>query len=62
VAALAILVVVAVAGGIWPEAGLVEPRLALADWLRLMAVPVAAALLAASAARLTVRLGLARLG
>jgi cell division transport system permease protein len=62
VAALAILVLLAVAGFAWPEAGLVEPRLTLADWLRLVAVPVAAALLAACAARLTVRLGLARLG
>ena len=52
----------ALAGAAWPEAGLAEPRLMLADWLRLAAVPVAAALLAAGAARLTVRLGLARLG
>ena len=62
VAAIAALVLLALAGTAWPEAGLVEPRLALADWLRLVAVPVAAALLAAIAARLTVRLGLARLG
>lgn len=62
VAALAMLVLLAVAGVAWPDAGLVEPRLSLADWLRLVAVPVAAALLAACAARLTVRLGLARLG
>ena len=62
VAAIALLVLFALIGSAWPEAELVEPRLALADWLRLVAVPVAAALLAAVAARLTVRLGLARLG
>jgi cell division transport system permease protein len=61
-AAIALLVGLAMAGAAWPEAGLAEPRLLLADWLRLAAVPVAAALLAAGAARLTVRLGLARLG
>lgn len=61
-AALAALVLLAMAGAVWPEAGLAEPKLSLADWLRLLAVPVAAALLAAAAARLTVRLGLARLG
>jgi cell division transport system permease protein len=60
--AIALLVGLAMAGAAWPEAGLAEPRLLLADWLRLAAVPVAAALLAAGAARLTVRLGLARLG
>ena len=61
-AALGILVLLALAGAAWPESGLVEPRLTLADWLRLATVPVAAALLAAVAAQLTVRLGLARLG
>ncbi len=61
-AAVTLLVGLAMAGAAWPEAGLAEPRLMLADWLRLAAVPVAAALLAAGAARLTVRLGLARLG
>jgi cell division transport system permease protein len=61
-AAIAVLVALALAGSAWPEADLAEPRLMLADWLRLAAVPVAAALLAAAAARLTVRLGLARLG
>jgi cell division transport system permease protein len=61
-AAIALLVALAMPGAAWPEAGLVEPRLMLAEWLRLAAVPVAAALLAAGAARLTVCLGLARLG
>ena len=41
---------------------LIAQRLTLAEWLRLATVPVAAALLAAAAAQLTVRLGLARLG
>ena len=61
VAAVALLALLGLAGRLWPEAGLVEPRLAPADWLRLVAVPVAAALLAAVAARLAVRVGLARL-
>jgi cell division transport system permease protein len=61
-AAIALLVALAMAGAAWPEAGLAEPRLMLADWLRLAAVPVTAALLAAGAARLTVRFGLAQLG
>ena len=61
-AAMAVLVGLAGAGAAWPAAGLPEPRLLPADWLRLAAVPVAAAFLAAVAARLTVRFGLARLG
>ena len=61
-AALALLVLLGAAGVAWPEAGLAEPRLTPAAWLRLLAVPVAAALLAATAARLAVRFGLARFG
>ena len=60
--AIALLVALAGAGAAWPSADLPEPRLLPADWLRLAAVPVAAAFLAAVAARLTVRFGLARLG
>ena len=59
--ALGVLALLGLLGRIWPEAGMIEPRLAPADWLRMIAVPVAGGLLAGWVARLTVRFGLTRL-
>ncbi|MFO1047701.1 MAG: hypothetical protein U1E52_07360 [Geminicoccaceae bacterium] len=60
-AALSVLAALALAGRIWLAVGPVEPRLTPADWLHLAAVPVAGGLLAGWVAKLTVRIGLARL-
>ena len=60
-AALGVLALLGLLARLWPDAGMIEPRLTPADWLRLLAVPIAGGLLAGWVARLTVRFGLARL-
>jgi predicted lysophospholipase L1 biosynthesis ABC-type transport system permease subunit len=61
VIAIGVLAMLGLPGRIWPDAGMIEPRLTPAHWLRLIAVPVAGGLLAGWVARLTVRFGLTRL-
>lgn len=60
-AALLVIAALALAGRLWLVLDPVEPRLTPADWLHLAAVPVAGGLLAGWVAKLTVRVGLARL-